>query len=178
MKDLSTQAIYQALERDELKLYYQPQVDSQSERIVGLEALIRWKHPEKGIIGPMEFIPVAEKSDLIIKIGEWVVKTACSQNKYWQGMGLQKIPVAVNISARQLEDGKLPEILSRILKETGVLPDYLELEITENTAIQDFGIVAGTMGKLKKLGVGIIVDDFGTAYSSLNYIRQLPVDAV
>lgn len=178
MKNLSIQTIYHALERNELELYYQPQIDSQSDRIVGLEALLRWKHPKKGIIGPLEFIQAIENTGLIMKISEWVVKSACRQNKYWQDMGLPKKPVAVNISARQLEDGDIVELFCGALKETGLPSEYIEIEITENTAVRDFNIAVETLKRLKNLGVGIAMDDFGASYSSLNYIKQLPVDAV
>ncbi len=178
MNDIITQRIYRALERDEFELYYQPQVDSLSGEIVSLEALLRWIHPEKGMIGPVEFIPEAEKSDLIIDIGKWVIKTACRQNKYWQNAGLIQVPVAVNISARQLEDGGIEDTISRVFEETGLLPVYLELEITEGNAIRELNRVAEVLGRLKELGVKIAVDDFGTAYSSLHYIKQLPVDTV
>lgn len=178
MKDIFTQRIYHALERDELELYYQPQIDTLSGGIVGLEALLRWMHPERGIIDPKEFIPEAEKTDLIVDIGKWVIKTACRQNKYWQDIGLFKMPVAVNISARQFEDGDFEIALCGLLKETGLLPEYLELEITEGTSIRDLNSAVEVLNRLKELGVKIAVDDFGTAYSSLNYIRQLTMDTV
>ncbi len=170
-------SIYRALERSELELYYQPQVNSRSGMLVGLEALIRWNHPERGVVGPGIFIPVAEKTGLIIEIGEWVVRTACRQNKRWQDMGLLKIPVAVNISARQFEDSNITEAIDEILNGTNLPAEYLEIEITEHVAFRELSGVVETLKRLKRLGVKITMDDFGTEYSSLNYIRQLPVDS-
>ena len=173
-----TNDIYYSLERNELELHYQPQIDSSSGRIVGLEALLRWNHPERGRVSPVRFIPIAEKTGLITQIGKWSLKNACRQNKNWQDGQSPKIPVAVNLSARQFEHEDMMEVVGRILEETGLPAKYLELEITENTAIKELNSVAETLRQLKGLGVGIAVDDFGTAYSSLNYIKRLPVDKI
>jgi EAL domain-containing protein (putative c-di-GMP-specific phosphodiesterase class I) len=170
--------LYYSLERDELELYYQPQVDLETDEIVGLEALLRWNRLEIGMISPSRFIPIAEKTGLITKIGEWAVRTACRQNKLWQDMELPKIPVSVNISARQIEDENFVELIGGILKETGLPAIYLDTEITENSVIWELNAIAETLRPLKRLGVGITVDDFGTVYSSLNYIKKLPIDTV
>ena len=173
-----TNDIYHSLERNELELHYQPQIDSSSGRLVGLEALLRWNHPERGRVSPVRFIPIAEKTGLIMQIGKWSLMNACRQNKIWQDRRLRKIPVAVNLSAQQFEHEDMMEVVGRILEETGLPAKYLELEITENTAIKELNSVAETLRQLKGLGVGIAVDDFGTAYSSLNYIKRLPVDKI
>ncbi len=167
-----------AIKNNELELYYQPQVDSRDESIVGLEALLRWNHPTIGIIGPEKFIPIAEETSQIVEIGEWVIRTACQQNKYWQDKGLQKMPVSINLSPQQFEDGKITEMIGKILNETSLKPEYLEVEITESHAIREIGKVVKQLEKLRKLGIGVAIDDFGMAYSSLNYIKQLPVDTI
>jgi EAL domain-containing protein (putative c-di-GMP-specific phosphodiesterase class I)/GGDEF domain-containing protein len=173
-----TNGLFLALERDEFELYYQPQVDSRSDKIVGLEAMLRWNNPEEGLISPAKFLPVAEKTGLIMEIGEWVVRTACNQNKYWQEIGLPKLPVSVNLSIRQFEDGNMAEIIGDILNDTGLSAKSLNIEITETIAIKERDVVVEALKKLKKLGVGIAVDNFGTAHSSLNFISRLPVDTI
>ncbi len=173
-----TNNLYRALERNELELYYQPQVNSISGEIVGFEALIRWHHPEIGLISPAEFIPIAEKTGLIVQIGEWVIRTACIQNKAWQDKGLINVPVAVNLSANQFQNSKMVEMISGILSETNLHPDNLELELTEGILMKEIGYVNETLKQLKKLGVRISIDDFGTEYASFNYLKQLPIDRI
>lgn len=171
-----TNYLYRAVEKNELELYYQPQVDIASGDIVGLEALIRWNHPELGRVLSGEFIPIAEKTGLIIPIGEWVLKTACRTNKEWQNKGYMAVPVAVNLSIKQFMDTGITDKISKILAETGLEPKYLELEITEGVLMKEVDTISSTLEQLKSMGVRISIDDFGTEYSSLNYLKQLPID--
>ncbi|MCI2256058.1 PAS domain S-box protein [Domibacillus sp. PGB-M46] len=164
-----------ALEQEELLLYYQPKLDLSSGKISGVEALIRWQHPEKGLIPPSEFIPLAEETGLIIPIGEWALHTACAQNKAWQEAGLPPMVTAVNLSVRQLYQPGLIEMVQAVLKETGLSPEYLELEITESM-LMDIQQGLKILEKLKEIGVQVSMDDFGTGYSSLHYLKELPID--
>lgn len=166
-----------ALENNEFILYYQPQFNLDTGKIVGMEALIRWQHPEFGLISPAEFIPVAEETGLIIPIGEWVLKTACKQNKSWQEAGFPSIYVAVNISAYQFQHKNFVETIKQVLKETKLDPQYLELEITEST-VQNMKELMVVLNELKTIGIKISLDDFGTGYSSLNVLRHLPIDTL
>lgn len=173
-----TNSLYRALERNEFELYYQPQINCTSNEIVGLEALIRWNHPELGRVSPIEFIPIAEKTGLIILIGEWVLRTACQQNKAWQDAGLPRIRMGVNLSVRQFQNDSLVKDVERILIETGLDYQYLELEITESAYIKEKHLIIKALNEFKKLGIHIAIDDFGEEYSSLNYLKQLPVDKI
>lgn len=168
--------LYRALERDELLLYYQPQVSIETDKIVGVEALIRWDHPKRGIISPGLFIPLAEQTGLIHSIGEWVLKTACSQNKSWQEKGYAPVVIAVNLSVEQFRSMKLIETVSTTLEQTGLDPEYLELEITESIAINEPEYIIDMLQKLREIGVSIAIDDFGTEYSSLSRLKSLPID--
>ncbi|CAG9607292.1 sensor domain-containing protein [Pseudoneobacillus rhizosphaerae] len=170
-------SLRKALEQNQLLLYYQPQVEIASGKTVGVEALIRWKHPEYGFITPNEFIPLAEETGLIVPLGKWILHQACEQNKAWQDEGFIKVPVAVNISVRQLQDDDFVSAVGNILKETGLDSKYLELEITESVM---YNIERSTviLNELKKLGVKISIDDFGTGYSSLSYLKHLPIDKI
>ncbi len=170
-------ALRKALERNEFKVYYQPQVDVTTGKTIGAEALIRWQHPEWGNIPPLEFIPLAEEIGLIIPIGEWVLYEACRQNKLWQNAGYPPLRIAVNISSRQFQQTNLVEIVSDILKETALEPQYLELELTESI-IQDSKYAISTMEKLKAMGIHLSIDDFGTGYSSLSYLKLLPIQTL
>jgi diguanylate cyclase (GGDEF)-like protein len=165
-----------AVENGELVLHYQPQVDTATGRVVGLEALARWAHPEHGVIPPAEFIPLAEETGLIIPLGEWVLRRACSQARSWQAEGFDPLPVAVNLSVRQFRRRDLPELVSRVLDETGLPPSCLRLELTESCVMEDAVFAAGVLRELKEEGVGLSIDDFGTGYSSLSYLKRLPVD--
>lgn len=165
----------QALERDEFMVCYQPQIDLASGNMIGVEALVRWRHPEKGLVSPALFIPVAEETGLINPIGEWVIRTACRQNKAWQSAGLAPIVMSVNLSIRQFEQRHLADSIRNILTETGLPPRYFELEITESMAM-DVDRAIQTLIELKALGVQISMDDFGTGYSSLSYLRNFPID--
>ncbi len=170
-----TNQLYQAVVRKEFELHYQPQVDISSGMIVGFEALIRWNHPELGMISPVKFIPIAEKTGLILPIGEWVLKSACRQMKQWHDQGFQRVPVAVNLSVRQFMDYDLVGTVAEVLRETGLEPGYLELEITESILAEDTKSIAETLKRLDQMGVKISMDDFGMKYSSLNYLKQLPL---
>lgn len=175
-KMMITNSLYRALERKELELYYQPQVNIQTGEITGMEALIRWNHPELGVVSPAVFIPIAEQTGLINSIGEWVLKTACRQNKEWQDMGLTPIKMAVNISVEQFRSGDLIHAVRSCIKETGLDPCCLELEITEGIAMKEANYVIKPLHELKDMEVSIAIDDFGTKYSSLSRLKDLPVD--
>ncbi|MBY0578326.1 MAG: EAL domain-containing protein [Burkholderiales bacterium] len=166
----------QALKRNELLLHYQPKIDIHSGGIIGMEALVRWQHPEKGLIPPDKFIPVAEECGLIVSIGEWVLRTACAQCQAWHESGLFTAPVAVNISALQFRQKNIRDMVASVLQETGLAPHLLELELTESMVMQEAESTIVTLHALKELGVSISIDDFGTGYSSLNYLRYFPVD--
>ena len=163
-----------ALANSEFKLYYQPQYDLASGQIVGMEALLRWEHPERGFVSPDEFIAAAEESGLIVPLGDWVLEEACRQNKKWQDEGLPRIPVAVNLSVRQFYRRDLAAKVSEVLKKTGLHPKYLELEITESMTM-DIERVRQCLNELTALGVQVSIDDFGTGYSSLSYLKSLPI---
>jgi diguanylate cyclase (GGDEF)-like protein len=164
-----------ALANSEFFLQFQPQFDLKSRRISGMEALIRWRHPDKGLIPPVEFISLAEESGLILPIGEWVLKTACMQNKVWQDAGLSPVVMSVNVSARQFKDGVLIHQVESALRESGLEPQYLELELTESMIMQDVQQAILTMQKLKNMGVHLSVDDFGMGYSSLSALKRFPI---
>jgi diguanylate cyclase (GGDEF)-like protein/PAS domain S-box-containing protein len=165
-----------ALERDEFELYYQPQVETATGEFIGLEALLRWRDPEHGLVSPDTFIPVAEDSGLIVPIGEWVLRTACQQNQAWRAARLLDVPVAVNLSARQFDEHSLLDTLARILDESGLPANRLELELTETLIMRNPEQTAELLDASKQLGVMISVDDFGTGYSSLAYLKRFPID--
>lgn len=164
------------LQRRQFTLHYQPQVNTALWEITGAEALIRWEHPELGPIPPADFIPLAEKSGQIIPIGEWVLSAACLQLEKWHANGLPKLTLAINVSARQLLEPASVDTIIEILKETGIDPEYLELELTESSLMTNAEAVIKSLGKLKDLGVKLAIDDFGTGFSSLEYLRRLPLD--
>lgn len=170
--------LYRAQERDELILYYQPQVELATGQIIGLEALLRWNHPEMGMIPPNTFIPLAEMNGTINGIGEWVLRTAVRQNKLWQDKGYPHLRMAVNLSVIQFSNPRLVNTVERILQETGLSPKLLELEITESVATKGAVNIVDTLNRLKQLGVSISIDDFGTEYSSLNRLKELPIDRI
>ncbi|MCB2339204.1 EAL domain-containing protein [Clostridium estertheticum] len=173
-----TKSLFGAIERNELELFYQPQISLITGKIIGLEALIRWNNTELGMVNPIDFIHIAEKTGLILPIGEWVLKTACKQNKEWKDKGILNVPIAVNISVNQFQNTKIIEDIITILKETGLDPNDLEIEITENIIMKETEYIIESLKQLKQLGIKIAIDDFGTEYSSLNYIKQLPVDKI
>ncbi|MBR8833034.1 MAG: EAL domain-containing protein [Stigonema ocellatum SAG 48.90 = DSM 106950] len=164
-----------ALEREELLVYYQPRVNIATGKITGMEALLRWQHQEMGLVAPNIFIPVAEESGLIVPIGEWVLHTACRQNKAWQEAGLSPVTIAVNLSPKQFRQPKLVDTVARILEQTGLEPHFLELEITETTAIADLEFTRTVLNELEKMGVHLSIDDFGTGHSSLSRLQLLPL---
>ena len=167
-----------ALERKEFVVYYQPQVDISNQQIVGVEALVRWQHPSRGLVLPADFIPIAEDSGLIVPLGEWVLRTACAQARAWQESGLTPIRVAVNLSGRQFQQRDLPAMVDRALKDTFLEPGYLQLEVTESVVMHDMDFTVATLDKLKAMGIQIAIDDFGSGHSSLNYLKRLPIDHV
>lgn len=160
---------------NQLFLCYQPQYDVKENKLIAVEALVRWRHPEKGVILPIDFIPIAETTGLILPIGEWVLNEACKQNKAWQDAGFPPIRMAVNVTTQQLRQLNFIETVTHALEKSKMLPEYLELELSENSIINNVATVA-VINTLKDIGVKIAVDDFGTGYSSLNYIRNLPLD--
>ncbi|MEQ8383259.1 MAG: EAL domain-containing protein [Coleofasciculus sp. A1-SPW-01] len=167
-----------ALERDELQVYYQPQLNLETGKIIGAEALLRWEHPERGLVSPIKFIPLAEETGLILPIGEWVLKTACQQTRDWQKMGYPHLKIAVNLSGRQFQQLDLRHRLVKIFTETGLRPEYLELELTESMLVENTDVAIRRLQALKALGVEIAIDDFGTGYSSLSYLQQFPFDTL
>ena len=164
------------LERGEFVVYYQPQVDIGSGRIVGMEALVRWQHPERGLISPAEFIPVAEETGLIVPLGAWVLRIACAQNKAWQEAGVPPMRMAVNLSARQFQLRDLIDTVAQVLEETRLDPQFLQLEITEGVAMQDVEFTVTMLRELREMGVQIAMDDFGTGHSSLSYLKRFPIN--
>lgn len=171
-------ALRHAIEKEDFVLYYQPQIDIATGEIISVEALIRWNREGVGLVQPLEFIPVAEESSLIIPLGEWVLKTACMQNVKWISSGYKPLMMAVNLSAKQFQQRDLVEMIDRILHETGMEPTLLELEITESTAMQDIDFTVEVLKKLREKGIRISLDDFGTGYSSLKYLKILPLDTL
>ena len=167
--------LHKAILDKNFELYFQPQIDIKTNKIIGLEALCRWNHPERGIISPAQFIPIAEKTGLIVELGDWVLREACKQNKAWQDMGLPKINVSVNLSAKQFIQQDLVKQIKAILDETGLEPQYLELEITESMAMANERYIFDTLRDLQTLGVTVALDDFGTGYSSLKYLSEFPL---
>jgi EAL domain-containing protein (putative c-di-GMP-specific phosphodiesterase class I) len=173
---LLEQDLRSALGRNEFLLHYQPQLDLHTGALIGAEALIRWQHPERGLISPAQFIPIAEERDLIVPIGDWVLREACRQNRVWQDAGLDALPISVNLSALQFQQKDLPENISRILLESGLAAEHLELELTESAVVREPERSIAMMRTLQEVGVSISLDDFGTGYSSLGQLKRLPLD--
>jgi diguanylate cyclase (GGDEF)-like protein len=167
-----------AIQNEEFLLHYQPRVSVDSLAITGVEALVRWQHPQLGLVSPSEFIPLAEDTGLILPIGEWVLRKACEQNRRWQQEGFAPIRMAVNISARQFHDQDLSETVIRILHESQLAPNYLDLELTESSIMQNAEFAAGVLTRWKNMGINISIDDFGTGFSSLASLKRLPIDAL
>jgi EAL domain-containing protein (putative c-di-GMP-specific phosphodiesterase class I) len=166
------------LERDQFMIHYQPQADLETGRIVGMEALVRWQHPELGVISPGDFIPLAEDTGLIMPLGEWVLRTACAQYKGWQEEGLTPLRMSVNVSARQFQQPNLVRTVARVLRETELDAQFLELELTEIAVMNDPDRAITTLRQLKEMGIKISIDDFGTGYSSLSYLKRFPIDVL
>jgi EAL domain-containing protein (putative c-di-GMP-specific phosphodiesterase class I) len=167
-----------ALGRHEFRLAYQVKMDIATGRMSGVEALVRWMHPEMGLVPPVEFIPLAENMGLISEIGAWVLEAACRQCKSWHDLGLPPVGVAVNVSALQFRESDVPAVVRRALAVTGPEPRYLELELTESVLMQRVEEVAAVLHELRALGVRISIDDFGTGYSSLSYLTRMPIDSL
>lgn len=167
-----------AIELDELELYYQPKIEITTGKIVGTEALIRWNHPEKGMVSPVDFIPLAEETGLIVPIGEWILRTACRQLREWHDQGYESLKVAVNLSARQFQDPELVRKVKMIQERANLAVDCLELEITESIAMDDVDNTIKIIDELRSMGLNILIDDFGTGYSSLSYLKKLPLHAL
>ncbi|MBD1915184.1 MULTISPECIES: EAL domain-containing protein [Cyanophyceae] len=170
--------LHHALGRDEFVLYYQPQVNVVTGVVVQMEALLRWQHPTLGLVAPNQFIPLAEENGLIVPIGEWVLRTACTQVMAWHRAGLPLVNLAVNLAARQLQHPNLVNVVTAVLNETGLPPTYLELEITETSAMADMAASIERLRDLRQLGVKISMDDFGTGYSCLSHLKQFPLDGI
>jgi len=169
--------LFKAIEKEEFLLLFQPQIDLKTNKIIGFEALIRWNSPDKGVLAPYKFIPIAEETNLIIPLGEWVIRETCKQNKKWHNMGVT-LTCAVNISAKQFLRSNLVNLIKDILNETQLDPKYLELELTETILMEDIEKTVNILNRLKKMGVKISIDDFGTGYSSLSYLKQFPIDTL
>jgi diguanylate cyclase (GGDEF)-like protein len=169
-------SLRRALERNEFEVYYQAQIDISTMQIVGMESLVRWQHPELGFMPPAEFVPLAEDTGLIVPISEWVLLIACAQCNTWHEDGLGPLSMAVNLSAHQFQQQSLPDVVARILRETGLSSQHLELELTESSIMKNTESAVKTLGELKEMGVKIAIDDFGTGYSSLGYLKRLPID--
>ncbi len=176
-KSKISMSIRKGLELGEFTVHYQPQIDITSEKIIGVEALVRWNHSLLGPISPAEFIPIAEENSMILQIGEYVLHTACQQNKSWQDAGLEPFRVAVNISAKQFSQGNIAEIVTSALNQSGLAPEFLELELTESI-IQGTASAISKMQELKAMGIHLSIDDFGTGYSSLSYLKMFPIDTL
>ncbi|WP_051531365.1 putative bifunctional diguanylate cyclase/phosphodiesterase [Clostridiisalibacter paucivorans] len=170
--------LHKALDRGELLLYYQPKIDLKTRMIAGIEALVRWQHPTKGLVSPGKFIPIAEETGIIIPMGNWILKEACKQNKRWQDEGYRPIPISVNLSAIQFRDEKLLYNIHGALNETGLENRYLDIEITENIAMEAVDHSMEIMNKLRENGITLSMDDFGKAYSSLSYLIKFPMDTL
>jgi EAL domain-containing protein (putative c-di-GMP-specific phosphodiesterase class I) len=167
-----------ALALDQLSLQYQPKIDAVSNRLNGVEALLRWTHPDLGTLAPMKFIPLAEETGLIIPIGRWVLQTACAQNMAWQQQGLEPISMAVNLSPRQFQDEHLLQDIDDVLKKTGMPAHLLQLEITESMVMQNVGRAVKLLDEIQSRGVRLAIDDFGTGYSSMSLLKQFPIDTL
>jgi diguanylate cyclase (GGDEF)-like protein len=168
-------SLRKGLQKGEFFLNYQPEVNVKTGRLISMEALLRWRHPELGLIPPLQFIPVTEEIGMIDQLGKWVLHTACAQNKAWQDAGYASVRVAVNLSPSQFQSIRLQEMVEEILTDTGLDPHWLELEVTEGIMLQDVDTTINTLSRLSDLGVHISIDDFGTGYSSLSYLRKLPI---
>jgi EAL domain-containing protein (putative c-di-GMP-specific phosphodiesterase class I) len=168
----------EALNRNEFEMYYQPQYDSNTNEIVGFEALVRWNHPERGLIPPQQFIPVAEETGLIVPLGRQIIDMATTAIAEWQRSGLTKARMAINVSAKQLRDASFTQTLSAILDKNQCLPEWLELEITESSVMKNTEHTIKLLHQIRRRGITISIDDFGTGYSSLAYLKKLPINKV
>ncbi len=167
-----------AVEQKTFRVYYQPKIETQTNQVIGAEALARWERSGEEMISPREFIPIAEETGIIFALGEWVLHTACSDLKKLHDRGYKGLTAAVNLSAKQFQDRNLLSLIKRVLKETGLAPKALNLEITESIVIKDIDTTIKTLTNLAKMGVNISIDDFGTGYSSLSYLKKFPLDVL
>lgn len=178
IKRLSLESdLRRAVERFEFEVYYQPKIDTGTRHMVGIEALLRWHHPTRGLVPPNDFIPAAEDNGLIVPIGEWILRTACVQTKSWHDAGFP-LHIAVNLSVVQFQEGNLAGVIAKIVEETGLDPRYLNLEVTETSVMQNSVTAFRTLTRLRDMGIKISIDDFGTGYSSLGYLKTLPIDVL
>jgi EAL domain-containing protein (putative c-di-GMP-specific phosphodiesterase class I) len=171
-------SLRKAVEHGDFLLHYQPKLHLGTGAVTGVEALVRWRHPDLGMVSPAQFIPLAEESGLIGRIGDWVLRTACEQARKWSEAGLPALRIAVNLSARQFAQKNLVADIARIMEETGIPADSLELEITESLMMQNPEQVAQILHKLRTMGIHLSIDDFGTGYSSLGYLKRFPINCV
>ncbi len=170
--------LHHALAQQEFTLYYQPIIEVDTNKIIKMEALLRWQHPELGIVAPDMFIPLAEENGLIVDIGAWALKTACTQTKTWQNMGMSDLIVSVNLSARQFYNNDLVQTIKQILAQTTLSADSLELEITETATMRNTKLAKQILFKLHQMGISLSMDDFGTGYSSLSYLKDFPFSTI
>ncbi|MBV7534192.1 EAL domain-containing protein [Duganella sp. sic0402] len=177
-KLLLLEGLRSALEEGQFRLVYQPKLDLHSGRVFGVEALVRWEHPQHGVIGPDRFIPLAEESGMIVALGDWVLRTACAQNRAWQDAGLSPLRISVNVSPRQFEDPQMVERVRRALSASGLAPQWLELEVTEGVIMRDLQQAVSKMAEVKQMGVSLSIDDFGTGYSSLSALKSFPISTL
>jgi diguanylate cyclase (GGDEF)-like protein len=171
-------ALLRALDRNEFQLYYQPQLDLRNGRIAGMEALLRWERAGIGLVAPTDFIPLLEEIGLIVPVGEWALRNACMQYRKWREAGLAPLRISVNVSARQFNEQSLLDRVQQAIRDEGIPPNHLELEITESTAMHDVQLTADILDALDALGVRLAIDDFGTGYSSLAYLKRFPLDVL
>ncbi|MBL8860796.1 MAG: EAL domain-containing protein [Planctomycetes bacterium] len=171
-------SLQRALQRGELLLHYQPRVELATGTVLAVEALLRWKHPELGLVSPARFIPLLEESGQIVEIGEWALREACRQNRAWRDAGLPHVRVAVNLSSVQFREPGLEGTIARVLEDTGLAPEGLELELTESMLLRDADATLEALHTIQSMGVHMSIDDFGTGYSSLSYVKRFPVDAL
>ena len=172
------QDLIRAVKDNQFVLYYQPQFNLDTSKFEGMEALIRWSHPRRGLMMPQDFLHLAEETGLIVRIGEWVLKTACEQNKKWQNMGFPALRIAVNVAGKQFQQHNFVSVVMDILKQCNLDPKYLELEVTENFIVQNDETIVNNIKELKQAGVSIALDDFGTGYSSISHLKKIPVDRI
>jgi EAL domain-containing protein (putative c-di-GMP-specific phosphodiesterase class I) len=167
-----------AIENNQLILYYQPKIHIKNGNIAGVEALLRWEHPELGILNPAQFIPIAEDTGLMNKMGEWALREACKTNKYWQDEGYEHFAVALNLSPKQFQHAEIAKTIEAVLKETGLNPKYLELEINESTVMDNIQIAKNRLDTIKSVGVQLSIDHFGAGYTSISHLKQFPISAI